>query len=350
MATLRDIAAHAGVSICTVSKILNRAPGWQSYTPTCVARVQRIASQLGYRRHYVGVALQTGRTDALGMVIPSLTPRDMRNGFITSLISGVEIGARAAGCHFVMIGPGTDGDILANSLRVLEEGRVDGLIVPWFACRGTLVHRLEHATKPIVIIGDAGATTQPVVTIDHAEGIRQAMHHLHQLGHRHVCWCGTRHPSAIEQQRYHAFTQAARELGMHTEALRIPIPAYYEMADVISAARRLVGARAQQTISTTATICYNEVIALGVYAGMRDIGRDIPRDMSVIGFDDIYACLASPPMTVVSHMLDELGTRAVHLLLRMRDSSTAAQRVRGQRIIVTPKLMIRASTAPPPNL
>jgi len=345
MAHLREIATQAGVSICTVSKIINRAPGWQAYSAGCIARVQRVAAQLGYRRNYLAAALQTGRSDALGMVVPQLVARDMHNGFVTSLISGVEIAAREAGCHFVMIGPGADGDVIANSVRFVEEGRVDGLIVPWFACRGAQLEELARSPKPIVIIGDAARTTLPVVTLDHAAGIVRAMQHLHRLGHRRVWWCGTEGDNAVERMRYTAFRAAARRMGMTAECLRVPIPAGQLMADVIAAAQAAVAARCARPLRATAVVCYNEAIAFGVYAGLRDSGRAVPRDMSVIGFDDIYAHIATPSMTVVSHMLDVMAVQAVRLLLRMRLSTAAWRRLRGQRSIITPKLIVRGSTA-----
>lgn len=346
MATLREIAARAGVSICTVSKILNRAAGWENYTPACISRVQHVAEQLGYRRHYLAAALQTGRTDALGMVIPRLEPRDLHNGFISSLICGVEIGARQAGCHFVLVGPSADEDILGTSLRFLEEGRIDGLIVPWFACRGASLGRLERSEKPIVLIGDAAPTRLPVVTIDHAAGIRRAMEHLHELGHRWVWWCGTQHASGIERVRYGAISAAARDLGMTVETLRIGLQAIAPVDEVISAAQRLVAERIGRGTRVTAAVCYNEAIAFGVYAGVRARGGEIPRDLSVIGFDNIYACLATPPMTVVSHMLDVLGRKAVELTLQMRGDRARWAELRGRRIVVMPELIVRGSTVP----
>ncbi len=111
MAQLREIAAQAGVSICTASKIINRAPGWQAYSTACIARVRQVAAQMGYRRNYFATALQTGRSDAIGMVVPQLDVRDMHNGFTAAMICGVEIGARDAGCHFVMTGPNAAGDV-----------------------------------------------------------------------------------------------------------------------------------------------------------------------------------------------------------------------------------------------
>jgi len=347
MAHLRDIAEQAGVSICTVSKIINRAPGWQAYSAACIARVQRVAAQLGYRRNYLAAALQTGRTDAIGMVLPQLGKRDMHNGFVTSLISGVEIAAREAGCHFVMTGPGADGDVIANSVRILDEGRVDGLIVPWFACRRAQLKELERSSKPIVIIGDAARTTLPVVTIDHAAGITHAMQHLHRLGHRCVWWCGTDGDNDVEHMRCSAFRAAARRMGIATECLRVRIPAGQLIADVIAAAQAAVAARCARPVRATAVVCYNEAIALGVYAGLRDSGRAVPRHMSVIGFDDIYACIATPPMTVVSHMLDVMAVQAVRVLLRMRLSTAAWRRLRGHRTVITPELLLRGSTARP---
>lgn len=345
MAHLRDIAAQAGVSICTVSKILNRAPGWEAYSAACVTRVQRVAARLGYRRNYLAAALQTGRTDALGMLVPHLGARDMHDGFITSLISGVEIAARAAGCHFVMIGPGPDGDIISTSLAFLEEGRVDGLIVPAFATRGAHLATLERSTKPIVIIGDAARTSVPAVTVDHAAGITRAVQHLYKLGHRHIWWCGTDVDFDVERLRYKAFRAAARRLGILTECVRVSLPADRLIEQVIAAAQAAIVARCARAVRATAAVCYNEAIAFGVYAGLRDSGRAVPRDMSVIGFDDIYACIATPPMTVVSHMLDVMAVQAVRMLLRMRVSTAAWQRLRGQRTVITPALIVRGSTA-----
>ncbi len=345
MAQLREIAAQAGVSICTASKIINRAPGWQAYSTACIARVRQVAAQMGYRRNYFATALQTGRSDAIGMVVPQLDVRDMHNGFTAAMICGVEIGARDAGCHFVMTGPNAAGDVLASSLQFLDEGRVDGLIVPAFLCHGAQLRALERIRKPIVVVGDCAPTSLPVVTLDHAAGIARAVTHLHRLGHRRVWWCGPHQAGSVERLRYRAFSAATRRLGMACERLAVHLPPGGAITDVIAAARQAVSQRAARPVRATAAVCYNETIALGLYDGLRDCGLTVPRGMSVIGFDDIYACIASPPMTVVSHMLDTMGMQAVRLIISMRAGEAAWQTARKRRVVVIPKLIIRASTA-----
>jgi LacI family transcriptional regulator len=352
MARLVDVAQRAGVSICTVSKILNHEGGVRAYSDECVARVREAAQELGYRRNYHAQALQTGRSDALGMVMPSPSADYiLRNGFLAAMIASLDVSTRKAGYHFVLIGPHGQQDVLDAAGQFLDEGRVDGLIVPGMVCPDVRHTGLESSDSPIVLIDYSDKTSLPVINIDNDAGIRRAVRHVHELGHRRVLWVGPKRKvhRAVAERRS-AFWDETTRRGIEAQEQLLEHPRGREEGrpEEVAAAREAATAALRGDFNPTAIVCYHETMALGVYAAAYEAGLRIPDDISIVGFDDVYAQVVYPPMTVVSHMLAQVSREATLLIADMIGDADAWQAARGRRIVIEPELVVRGSTGRAP--
>lgn len=354
---LLDIAERAGVSVATVSKILKGPPLRDLFRPECVESVHKAAKALGYKPNYLARALQTGRSGALGMAVGSPSQEELADDrapaeFWSHMISGVDRQARVMGYHFVAIGNEEPFNVVDNSLRFLDESRIDALVMQGHTYRGLGRKKMAGCTSPVVLTCVDGDTEFPVVDVDDGAGIVAAVEHLAELQHRNLLWVGGTGPH--DQRRKRFFRSAAKKAGLRTGVLDVPpLPAvnhqehweerYGRQVEVTCSA---FVERFGEKCPHTGVVCYNECFALGIYAACIEVGLRIPRDLSVIGFDNLHAATVYPQMTVASHMLHQIGQRAAQIAIEMTSGEKAWKKYRGYRECIPSKLVVRKSTAP----
>jgi DNA-binding LacI/PurR family transcriptional regulator len=347
---LQDVARRAGVSVSTASRVLSGGKGVERISEDCVRRVRAAARAIGYRANYHARSLQTGRAEAIGILLRHSDAAGPLAGYMTAVLSSVDASARAAGYHCVTIGPSADHNEVQNGLRYLEEGRIDGLIVPEDVGRDEDLTSLEQSRRPVVLLDTWRETQLPVVATDAAVGIRAAVAHLAELGHRRLLWVGLRvdcHHAAGE--RRDAFHAAAGAAGLQGDEVLLAPPSSRaeDLAAEVALAHDEVMAFAASARLPTGVVCFHDIVALGVYAAANELRLRVPADLSVVGFDDILAVTAYPAMTTVSHMLRETAQLAVRHILEMAGDADAWAALRGIRDLVPARLVVRASTAPP---
>ncbi len=350
MVRLKDVAAHAGVSIGTASKVLNGNRTDLAFSEDCVRRVRRAARELGYTPNYLARSLQTGRSYALGLVLGN-PGGGSAGGFYSRMIDGLMGRAHALGYHLVTIGSARGSSAVGEGLAFLGERRVDALVVPAFTCGWRVPADLLEAAAPVVLTNFVGETRLPSVELEEVSGIAAAVDHLRGLGHRRLLWVGVsgaRHPSG--ETRRSAFWQAAETPGLEAEELLLPLPSGrpYGLESEVAQARDALLARAGAGLEATGLVCYEESIAQGAYAALSELGLRVPQDVSVIGFDDIYAPMAWPPMTVVSHMLEQIGQAAAEMAVQMVEDGPDGDRDGDLCRRIPAELVIRKSTGPAP--
>lgn len=346
MAALRDVAQKAGVSICTASRVLGGRAIEGRISPSCARRVLKAAEELGYKPNYHARSLRRGRAHTLGLLLERPRGAEDAFKFWGQMIAGVDIETRLRGYDFLIIGAGLGEPVANVALRYLKEKRVDCLVVPGYLHFARTTPGLHARGVKAVLVEYPGKTRLPVVELDDASGIARAVRRLGELGHSKLLWLGPRsgwHPS-IERRR-HAFFKTARELGLVAKECLAAAECSSPVWDpgVEGAYKALLG-ELQKGEPPHAIVCYNESMAFGAYAALAERNLRIPEDVSVVGFDDIHASIACPPMTVVSHMLHELGRRAAALAIEM--ASVGEEDLRTNRVRVKAELIERASTAP----
>jgi LacI family transcriptional regulator len=322
-ATLRDVAAAAGVSPATASYALS---GSKPVSDGLRRRVEGAAERLGYRGHRVARALRTGRSGALGLVLPDLT-----NPFYPALAQAIEARARRLGYALMLVDCGNAPAAERRGLRLMADHGVDGLV--WIPLPGG--GDPERPPCPTVVIDRPRPGVDTVVSDDVAGGALIAARAL-GLGHERVLLLhGPRRATATRRRRQGLLAGLAGRAAVVAE---LYVPFATELPPQAAAALAITDA--------TFVACASDVIAVGALEALRAAGRRVPAEVSVVGFDDIaWARLVTPALTTVAHAVPELGAAAVDLILeRLRDPQ-AAPRDRVLPVVLVP----RSSDGPAPE-
>jgi DNA-binding LacI/PurR family transcriptional regulator len=340
-ATVRDVAARAGVSIATVSRALR---GHANVEPATRQRVEEAARALSYRPSGVARSLRLRATRTIGLIVT-----DIENPYFPQVVSAVEDAARERGYSVLLADGRRDPEREIESLEVLAEREVDGLIIA--STTLTLRHqvRIREVPCPVVIVNsESTVSAVPAVLSDNAGGGRVAAEHLLGLGHRRLAYLAA--PSADDRavhERIEGVRAALWAEGLARGALII-VPAAPGVDGGALAAVMAMGADS----AISALICSNDLTAIGVIRGLRSLGLRVPADVSVVGFDDIeMAAHVDPPLTTIRQATDEMGHWAVASLLQRIDrgrEATAGQvgGTPGRTVRLPVTLVTRGSTAP----
>jgi LacI family transcriptional regulator len=342
-ATQQEIANIVGISRTTVSFVLNGRAREMKVSPETVRRVLETANLHGYRANYHARALTAGQCFTLGM---SLDSQDMLgNRFWGPVAAGISEAARLEGYDLLLLVSSHEESALQRGIRFLDEKRLDALIALGWAptCK------LESAERSLVAIQiGAGKSSYPTVDMDPAPGIEAAVRHLADLGHRKVLWIGREVAGkAYLPDRLAAFRRSVRKKGILRDELAleaVPPPAP-QLAEQIALYRHELTRHLRLASGVTAIVCYNDTMALALYSVLADRGLRVPADVSVIGFDDMHAAQAVPAMTTISHVLHEMGVKAVELALARTAARDAARTDHPGLVRIPARLVVRESTA-----
>lgn len=320
-----DVAQLAGVSHQTVSRVLNGAGGVR---PTTTERVLEAIRELGFRPNRAARTLATRRSRAIGV----LAPASAEFGPMSSL-HAIEHATRDAGYRPLITSAPADPVAIRESLEFLLDQSIEALVViaPYASMLGELMLGDE---LPLVVLNTGETPTGTAVTVDQAAGARLLARHLLDLGHRRIQQVAGPMDFFDAVVRRRAVDDLLRAEGLPV----LPALSGDWTADSGYAAAAALDPTA------TAIVCGNDQMALGLIHGLSDLGRRVPAEVSVVGFDDIPESAHSlPPLTTVHQDFAEVGRRAVALLVGRLDG-TAAE---GVDPSVEPWLVVRHSTAPP---
>ena len=305
--TMADVARQAGVSLMTVSRVINDKEGVSRATRR---RVLRVVEELGYRPSGIARGLATRRTGTLGFVVP-----DVANPFFADVTRGAERVAYAEGYNVFLCNTDEDSERELAVLHSLEEKRVDGLVL----CSSRLADRELHeivGRHPAVVLvnrrlGPEEDRRVGVVVVDDVAGGRMATQHLLDSGHRAIGFLTGPPASRSGRGRTEGYRAALASAGLsHDPAWVTPCPADVEGGH--RGAKNLLEAHPE----LTALVCYNDLVAVGVLHACVELGRQVPDGLAVVGFDDILlAALVTPPLTTCRVPRCDLGAAAMRLLL-----------------------------------
>ena len=331
MPTTEDVARAAGVSTATVSRVLS---GYPHVSPEVRARVIEAVGQLGYAPNANAKSLRTTRTQKILVTVP-----DIANIFFSSIILGVEAAAAAAGYTVLLGDVSLSGDSDANYAGMLRRKEADGLIF--------LGHKLPEITREMIgkdgfrapiVNGCEFNETSGVssVHIDNALAAREAMDYLYSLGHRRIGIVTGPMESPISRDRQNGCQVSAR--AQAAGATLVTVNGDFTVESGEQATYRLLDCDNQ----ITAIFCFSDDMALGALHALRLRGLACPRDVSVVGFDDIkIAKFAYPPLTTVRQPMEEIGRKAVALLLDILEGRATQLR----SLTLAHELVPRESTA-----
>jgi LacI family transcriptional regulator len=331
--SIKEVARLAGVSLGTVSNVLNRPA---TVSPATRERVLAAIATLGYVRNDSARQLRAGRSRTVAIVV-----LDVSNPFFTDVVRGAEAVVEAAGGMLVVCNSGEDPVREGRHLEMLEEQRVRGLLItPVDDGRQARLDRLVDRGIPVVLVDRGSArASRCSVAVDDVLGGRLAAEHLIERGHRRIAFVGSSSALPQVQERHRGVEQAVREALGSDDALTVLSPTALTVAGGREAGELIVGMPAARR--PTAAICANDLIALGLLQEMVRHGVRVPDDLAIVGYDDIdYAAAAAVPLSSVRKPRHELGRRAAQLLI---DEARGDGHVHEQ-LLFEPQLVVRESS------
>lgn len=321
---LADVAAAAGVSVPTVSKVVNGRYGVSAATTEAV---QRAIDELGYAGNLSAAALRAGKTQVLGVLVAEFDP------FAAELLKGADKAARGSGYELLAHSGGFTHGWERRSLARLGGTLIDGaVIVTPTVLDGDMV-------VPVVAVDPHfGPNRLPTIDVDNFDGTLQATHHLIELGHRRIGFLGGRNELDSAQSREGGFRHAHAQAGLEVDPTLV-VEARYQA----ELAATITESWLDSANPPTAIVGANDVSAIAAMNVAQNRGLSVPADLSVVGFDDVPdAALATPPLTTVREPLHDMGAAAMQMLLDRIDGNSTDTHVR-----LPIELVLRDSTAPP---
>ncbi|MDD9268046.1 LacI family DNA-binding transcriptional regulator [Paenibacillus sp. GCM10023248] len=327
--TIYDVAQAAGVSIATVSKVINETGRISEKTR---AHVQQVMQQLKYKPSMVASALTGKSTYTIGLTLP-----DLANPFFAEIARAVEDRGHECGFSVFICSTDNDPDKEVKYLSLLTQKRVDGMISATRIQNDRFLKKLIQHNIPIALItGEMPTLAVDTVMVDDYLGGFQAGSHLVELGHRHIAILVEDPDNTSNRERIRGCKQALANAGLQVEERHIATGGF-TVETGHKAMAQLIGLEDRPT----AVFACNDLLAIGAIRAAREAGLQLPRDLSVVGFDNtILATLIDPPLTTIAQPIQEIGRRAVDLLVQ----EIQGEKVLKQRVVLLPELVLRHST------
>ncbi|HTU96296.1 MAG TPA: LacI family DNA-binding transcriptional regulator [Solirubrobacteraceae bacterium] len=321
-AGIHDVARRAEVSVATVSRSFTAPDTVRGATR---ARVLQAASELGYQPNRAARGLITGRTGNVGVIVP-----DLGNPYFQDVLKGAQARAREAD-YAVFVADGQESAAEEEALIGAMSKQVDGILLCSSRLAPGVLAGLESV--PAVALLNRRVDGLSTVEVDSADGMRQAMGHLAQLGHTRCAFVAGPRRSWSNQERLRGLGAAARATGAEIVTVGPVAPQFQGGVDA---------ADAVLASGATAVLAYNDLVAAGILSRLAHLGVAVPDELSVVGFDDIaLAAMLTPALTTVAAPTIQAGAAAVDALLSRLDDPDAPPDCR--RLPAT--LVVRASTA-----
>lgn len=331
---IRTVAAHARVSIATVSRTINHIP---TVDPAMAKRVWKAIRELNYVPNTQARALVSGRSHILGLIVSEIT-----NPFFPELIQRFEECAVDRGYEILITSTNYDSERMISCVRRMLERKVDGVAVMTFGIEEPLLDELAKQKIPLVYVDSR--PQQPAamtLNVDYRHGIWQGVQHLAVLGHRKIAFISGPLNLHTARLRHRAFTESLQQVGIQLNPAWL-IEGNHTLEGGLRAMEQLL----QSNDRPTAILCSNDMTAIGVMHAILGAGLRIPDDFSVIGFDDVHiAQFTFPPLTTIRMSCLDLARGAIAVLCPGLKGQASAAEI--TNVIIPTELIVRRTTSIP---
>ena len=324
--TIRDVAAAAGVHPSTVSRVLRERSAWPSGTRD---RVVSAAERLGYRPNLLARALSTNRAPVAPLLVP-----DVANAFFPEVALGAEEAARAAGYALLLCNTQADPFLERAYLESLVPFQVPFAIVVPGPDSADLIREFAGACRFVAVDRTVEGLDVPSVTVDNRLGSRLATEHLIGLGHHRIACVAGPTDTSTARDRVEGYRDAVRAADLAA----VVVEGGFAAEDGMRAAERFL----RLAPRPTGIVAANDLCAIGIVRVLEDQGVHVPRDVSIVGFDDLaFAGFVRPALTTVHQPAREMGAAAVEVAI----AALAGRPTESVRL--APRLIVRESTVAP---
>lgn len=333
--SLKELANHVGLSRATVSRIVNRSATAHRIAASTQQRVLQAAAALNYKPNVFARGLRSKRSFTVGVIIPEIS-----EGYSTAVLGGIEDALLQEGYFYFVVSHRHRDDLLRDYPRLLLSRAVEGIIA---------VDSHIEETLPVPVVAVSGHGHKDSVTniqLDHLLAARLALEHLQRLGHKRIAFIKGQSFSSDTRPRWNAIRKVSAELGI---AIDPELTLNLEGADAgTGPGHRATAKLLANNRQFSAIFAFNDLSAIGAITALHEAGLRVPRDVSVVGFDDILsASTNNPALTTVRQPLREMGNIAARTLLeRIRGESNSPQHATR----VLPSLVVRQSTTRVPEV
>ncbi|SES05617.1 transcriptional regulator, LacI family [Gracilibacillus ureilyticus] len=326
--TIYDVAEKAGVSIATVSKVINNTGNMRDTTRQ---KVMKVMEELNYFPSVMASALTGKKTQTLGLLVP-----DISNPFFSEMARTIEDRAHERGLSVIMCSTDEDEEKEKKYLELLRRKQVDGFIIASSFHEKKLLEDIKSAGIPLVMLTqDAGSLGVTSVSVDDFTGGYEATSHLLSLGHQNIVIITEQRLSS--KMRLYGFREAYETYGYNYDESMV-----YQTVASIENGKTCLEEILKRSDQPTAVFACNDLIAIGVIQGAREQGIRIPQDLSIVGFDNtILATTTVPSLTTVAQPVNEMGKKVVDVIV----SNINKEEENAERILFKPKLIVRDTSA-----
>lgn len=328
--TLKALAQHLGLSPTTVSLVINGSPGAASIPRTTKQRVFAAAKELNYRPNHFARSLRTQSSSTIGVLVPEIS-----EGYEALVMSGIEQHLLEQKYFYLVVSHHHRVELIQDYPRLLVGRGVDGII----AVDTPTTH--DFGVPTVAVSGKACRSDVTRIVLDHQRAADLALDHLAALGHTSIAFIKGQQFSSDTDTRWEAIAVAAKRLHLKIDRKLVgqldgdsssPELGYIATAKLLRTRRPF-----------TALFAFNDIAAIGAMQALREAGREVPGDVSVVGFDDIQsAAFQHPALTTIRQPLHEMGKLAAQTLLSIIKDGQPTARI----LTVSPALVERASSGP----
>lgn len=333
-ATLKDIARLSGVSTATVSKIINGKD--HDIGENTIKRVRLIIDEQNFRPNYLARSMRTKVTRTIGLIIP-----DVRNPYFTDMARGAEDSAQKRGYSLLFCNSDDDLHKEIEYIKTLTERQVDGIALAGSVRRDRALEERYEVEVPMVTL-DRDAYFKGVrsyLQVDNISGAHDAVCYLVRLGHKRILFLSGERDAKVSEERLEGYQKALAEAGIPFDESLVQEGSF----NLEFGHDYILSGKLDPTV--TAIFCGNDLIALGALKGLKKVGKRVPEDISVIGFDDIHlASIWSPELTTVRQPIYDLGYTAVGRLIDILEGVEHTEKME-----IKLELIVRESTGPVPD-
>jgi DNA-binding LacI/PurR family transcriptional regulator len=346
MLTIRELAKASGYSPTTISLVLNNSPAGRSIPQSTRNKVRAIAEKLGYHPNQFARSLRSNRSRTVAVIVP-----DISDPYCGQIVCGIENALYHSTRLPLLIDIQNSGVRYRRYVTTLFERRVEGVIAVAnsLQLQASMLNSFEKNKIPVVVIGQVPTSAWIwSVCVDNRIGGACAIEHLYKLGHRQIAVIKGPVKVIDSAHRWKGILDFSRQSSLRLDQrLVVQLEGTASSSEAgFKAMNKLI----RDKISFTAVVAFDDMTAFGAIRALSRVGRRVPQDCSVVGFDDLMAAgYYTPPLTTVSQSMEELGKKGTTLLL---DRLSAKKDERGMdlkaiRIELKPSLVVRASTAAP---